>query len=103
MSRGNFLKPVSLLYLGILANPMYGSAFSFETNNDVIIGHNSHRYKVDINWGSLNFQKNPVKECCEIIQGSKGRLIKTWSNDYPKGHGLTLVKENEEDFLLITD
>jgi len=123
MSRRNFLKQTSLLSLGILTSPMYGSAFSLEANKDVIIGHNSHRYKVDMNWGNLNPQKIPVKDCHEIIQDSKGRivmltnhtknniiiydksgkLLKTWGTNYPGGHGLTLVKENGEDFLLITD
>ncbi|MGB0881047.1 MAG: 6-bladed beta-propeller, partial [Polaribacter sp.] len=83
----------------------------------------SHQYKVDMNWGNLNPSKVPVQDCHEIIQDSKGRivmltnhtknniiiydksgrLIKTWGTSYPGGHGLTLVKENGEDFLLITD
>ncbi len=123
MSRRTFLKQTSLLSLGILTNPIYGSAFSLAKNKDVIIGHNSHRYKVDLNWGNLDPLKNPVKDCHEIIQDSKGRivmltnhiknnviiydksgkLLSTWGKEYPGGHGLTLVKENGEDFLFITD
>ncbi|MCF8272410.1 MAG: 6-bladed beta-propeller [Flavobacteriaceae bacterium] len=123
MSRRKFLKQTSLASLGILASPMYSSAFSFNFNSDVIIGHNSHRYKVDMNWGNLNPLKTPVKDCHEMVQDSKGRivlltnhtknnviiydkfgkLLETWGTNFPGGHGLTLVKENGEDFLLITD
>lgn len=123
MSRRKFLKQTSLLSLGILSSSIYGSAYSFASNKDIIIGHNSHRYKVDMNWGNLNPKMTPVKDCHEIIQDSKGRivmltnhtknnviiydksgaLLETWGTNYPGGHGLTLVKENGEDFLLITD
>jgi len=123
MKRRKFLKNTALTSLGILTSSIYGSAFNFENHTDVIIGHNSHRYKVDMNWGNLNPLHVPVKDCHEMVLDSKGRivlltnhtknniiiydqsgrLIKTWGNAYPGGHGLTLVKENGEDFLLITD
>ncbi|WP_341214945.1 6-bladed beta-propeller [uncultured Wocania sp.] len=123
MSRRQFLKQSSLFSLGILTYPMCGNALEFGSKNDVIIGHNSHRYKVDMNWGNLDPLKTPVKDCHEMVQDSKGRivlltnhtknniiiydksgkLITTWGTKYPGGHGLTLVKENGEDFLLITD
>ena len=123
MSRRKFLKQSSCLSLGMLISPMYSSAFSLNKTKDVIIGHHSHRYKVDMNWGNLNPLKTPVKDCHEIVQDSKGRivmltnhtknniiiydtsgkLLETWGTKYPGGHGLTLIKENNEDFLLITD
>ena len=123
MGRRQFLKQSSLLSLGVLSYPLCGNALEFGFKNDVIIGHNSHRYKVDMNWGNLNPLKTPVKDCHEMVQDSKGRivlltnhtknnviiydksgkLLETWGTEYPGGHGLTLVKENGEDFLLITD
>ncbi|GAA4296364.1 NHL repeat-containing protein [Aestuariibaculum suncheonense] len=123
MSRRSFLKQSSLVSLGILTSPLYSSAFSFNRSKDVIVGHNSHRYKVDMNWGNLNPSVTPVKDCHEMIQDSKGRIllltnhtknnviiydksgkfISSWGTEFPGGHGLTLVKENGEDFLLITD
>ncbi|OIQ38029.1 MAG: 6-bladed beta-propeller [Bacteroidetes bacterium MedPE-SWsnd-G1] len=123
MSRRSFLKQSSLATLGILSSPMYSSAFSIGRNEDIIIGHNSHQYKVDVNWGNLDPTKVPVKDCHEMVQDSKGRLVmltnhtknnviiydksgkllETWGTNYPGGHGLTLLKENGEDFLLITD
>lgn len=108
---------------GLLTYPMFGSAFSFSDSKDVIVGHNSHRYKIDLDWGNLDLLKTPVNDCHEMIQDSKGRivlltnetknnviiydksgkLLETWGTNYPGAHGLTLVKENGEDFLLITD
>jgi len=90
---------------------------------DLIIGHNSHQYKIDLNWGTLDKQKYPVKDCHEMIQDSKGRivlltnhiknniliynkrgiLINAWGNDFPGAHGLTLSVEDGKDYLFITD
>ncbi len=123
MSRRTFLKQSSLGALGLLAYPAYNSALSLYHSEDAIIGHNSHRYKVDMSWGNLDPLKTPVNDCHEMVQDSKGRivlltnhtknnviiydksgrLLETWGTDYPGAHGLTLVKENGEDFLLISD
>lgn len=123
MSRRKFLKQSSFATLGLLTLPAYSSAFSFSDSKDVIIGHNSHKYKVDLSWGNLNPLQTPVNDCHEMVQDSKGRivlltnhtknnvivydksgkLLETWGTDYPGAHGLTLVKENGTDFLLITD
>ncbi len=123
MNRRNFLKQSSLAAAGLLVTPSLSSAFSLGTNTDVIVGHNSHQYKVDLSWGNLNPSKTPVNDCHEMIQDSKGRivlltnhtknnviiydksgkLLETWGTAYPGAHGLTLVKENGTDFLLITD
>ena len=90
---------------------------------DVVIGHHAHRYKVDLNWGALNAQFYPVKDCHEMVQDSRGRivlltnhtqnnviiydrsgrLIEVWGTEFPGAHGLTLNVEGGEDFLYITD
>jgi len=123
MSRRSFLKKSSLATLGLLAYPAYSSAFELNKNKDVIIGHNTHRYKVNLNWGNLDPLKTPVNDCHEMIQDSKGRIvlltnetknniivydksgkfIESWGTEYPGAHGLTLIKENGTDYLLITD
>ena len=123
MSRRKFLKRSSCLALGLFAYPAYSSAFSLSRTEDVIIGHNSHQYKVDLSWGNLDPLRTPVQDCHEMVQDSKGRivlltnhtknnviiydksgkLLETWGTKYPGAHGLTLVKENGSDFLLITD
>jgi peptidylamidoglycolate lyase len=123
MSRRKFLKQSSFLTMGVLAYPAFSNAFSFNNLNDVIVGHNTHKYKVNMNWGNLDPLQTPVKDCHEMVQDSKGRivlltnhiknnviiydksgkLLETWGTNYPGAHGLTLVKENGEDLLLITD
>ncbi len=109
--------------MGLLTYPAYSSAFTVNESKDMIIGHNSHQYKVDLTWGDLNPLQTPVQDCHEMVQDSKGRIIlltnhvknnviiydksgkllETWGTEYPGAHGLTLVKENGSDFLLITD
>ncbi len=103
------------------------SSFSFLEKNivfkDLIIGHNSHRYKIDMNWGALNSNFYPVNDCHEMVQDSKGRiilltnhtknniiiydksgkLIEVWGTEFPGAHGLTLNVENGEDILYIAD
>ncbi len=90
---------------------------------DVVIGHGTHRYKVGLNWGALNANFYPVKDCHEMVQDSRGRivlltnhtrnnviiydkagqLLEVWGTDFPGAHGLTLQVEGGEDFLYITD
>ena len=91
--------------------------------DSLILGHNSHQYKLDSQWGALDPQRYPVRDCHEMVQDSKGRillltnhtqnnvlvydksgkLLEAWGTDYPGAHGLTLSKENGEDFLFIAD
>jgi len=90
---------------------------------DLIIGHSSHQYKIDLNWGALDSNLYPVNDCHEMVQDSKGRiilltnhtknnviiydksgkLIEVWGTEFPGAHGLTLNVENGEDFLYISD
>jgi hypothetical protein len=92
-------------------------------SEDIILGHNHKRYKIDTEWGKLDFQRYPVKDCHEMVQDSKGRillltnetknnviiydkkgkLVSTWGNEYPGAHGLTLFHENGTDVLFICD
>ena len=89
----------------------------------MIIGHNDFRYRVNANWSQAIPAKIPVNDCHEMVQDPKGRIIlltndtsnnlifydrsgkvlKAFGNDFPGAHGLTLVNENGEEFLFITD
>ncbi len=124
MTRRDFLKNntagVTGLAFGI---PLLGKWNSSRQWKDMVIGHNSFRYKIDLNWGALNPTFYPVKDCHEMVQDSKGRLVlltnhtrnniiiydksgrllETWGTEYPGAHGLTLNVENGRDFLYITD
>jgi hypothetical protein len=78
---------------------------------------------VKVGWGMLDAGKNPVNDCHEMVEDAKGRLImlgnetknnvliydksgkllETWGTTYIGGHGLTIVNEGGEQFLLICD
>jgi len=90
---------------------------------DTIIGHGDFKYKVDKNWAKISVNTNPLFNCHEMVQDSKGRLIMIgdnthnniiifdksgkvldfWGNALPGGHGLSISKEGTEDFLVMTD
>src|SRR5687768_6723090 len=108
-----------------------GAAFTLPVFNIIskpllaeeIIGHGAFRYRVHKAWGNLDPATTPVKNCHEMVIDSKGRLImvtdeiknniiiydrsgkliKTWGNEYPGGHGLTLFDEGGEEVLFISD
>lgn len=91
--------------------------------DDLIIGHNGFRYKVDKSWAKISVNSTPIFNCHEMVQDSKGRLIMlgdnvrnnilifdksgklldSWGTAWPGGHGLTLAKEGGEDVLYIVD
>jgi len=88
-----------------------------------IIGHGSHKYRVQQGWGNLDSSKFPINNCHEMVQDSKGRLIMigdevknniliydrsgklldSWGHEFPGGHGLTLWNANGAEFLFICD
>lgn len=90
---------------------------------DEIIGHGNFRYRVHKAWGNLDPASTPVKNCHEMVIDKKGRLImvtdetknniiiydrsgkllSTWGNEFPGGHGLTLFAEGGEEVLFISD
>lgn len=108
-----------------------GAAFSLPVFNIIskplldeeVIGHGNFRYRVHQSWGNLDPAKTPVKNCHEMVMDSKGRLIMvtdeiknniimydrsgklitTWGNEFPGGHGLTLFDEGGEEVLFICD
>ncbi len=90
---------------------------------DYVVGHGEFKYRVDKEWGIQNPRKIPVKDCHEMVQDSKGRLIlltnetinnvliydrsgkvlNTWTLDLPGAHGLTIADEGGEEVLFMTD
>lgn len=120
MNRRTFVQKSLIAATGIAAMPPLVRP---EKTDQLVLGHNSHQYKLDANWGNLNPKQYPVKDCHEMVQDSQGRillltnetknnvlvydksgkLLKTWGTEYPGAHGLTLSKENGEDFLFISD
>lgn len=95
----------------------------FAKEKGPVYGHNGMRYTLDTSWGQLDSTKYPVKDCHEMVQDKKGRIIlltnetknnvliynksgkflESWGNEFPGGHGLTLADENGTQYLYITD
>jgi hypothetical protein len=125
MQRRTFLQTTFTTLAGTTLLPASGHTLfqKLQSMKDLTIGHNSHRYKIDLNWGALNSHYYPVNDCHEMVQDSKGRillltnhtknnvivydksgqLIEVWGTEFPGAHGLTLHVENGEDFLYISD
>jgi len=107
------------------ASTMSGAVniISRRTLPEQIIGHGEFQYRVDLEWGNLDPMAHPVKNCHEMVQDRAGRLIMitdetrnniliydksgklldSWGDTYPFGHGLTLSEEGDEEFLWICD
>lgn len=120
MNRKKFLQQSSVLAAGMLYAP---SIISRQPQEEVILGHNNKRYRLNTKWSQLSPEKNPVKDCHEMVQDAKGRiilltnetknnviiydksgkLISSWGHEYPGAHGLTIFNENGDDVLFICD
>ncbi|MCH5597493.1 NHL repeat-containing protein [Niabella ginsengisoli] len=125
MNKRNFLKTATILTTAIAAKPAaaFGINKKLKLEDDVLIGHGGFKYKVHKNWAKISPAHNPLFNCHEMVMDSKGRLIMIgdhtnnnilvfdksgklldfWGTQYPGGHGLSIGKEGEADFLVITD
>ncbi|MFS4456711.1 6-bladed beta-propeller [Maribacter sp. 2304DJ31-5] len=121
MKRRDFVINSSIFSAGIASG--LAQANNFLSYKNAVIGHNSHQYKIDLQWGALNSNFYPVNDCHEMVQDSQGRIIlltnhtknniivydrsgkllEVWGTQYPGAHGLTLHIENGEDVLYISD
>lgn len=124
-TRRNFIKNTTLATATTLSSSSFGFSILHQDNKaeELIIGHGDFKYKVDKSWAKISANSNPIFNCHEMVQDSKGRLIMLgdnvrnnilifdksgklldfWGTAFPGGHGLTLTKEGGEDFLLIVD
>lgn len=120
MQRRKFLRHTAILSAAAVAFPAVRASKKMAP---VVLGHNNKKYVLDNNWGKLDFAKYPVKDCHEMVQDKKGRillltndtannviiydrsgkLITTWGHEYPGAHGLTLFDENGSEVLFICD
>ncbi|SHK68160.1 hypothetical protein SAMN04488028_107105 [Reichenbachiella agariperforans] len=124
-ARRNFIKK------GTLAAGALGTTQAFGANiidskkvaKERILGHGDYQYRLIEDWAQMWNSNLPILNCHEMVMDSKGRLIMlgdhkannvivfdksgkvidSWGCSFPGGHGLTLSKEGEEDFLFIAD
>jgi sugar lactone lactonase YvrE len=118
MERRKFIKETAVFSAGFfIAKDMLAK------DDGPIYGHNNMRYRMNKSWSKADPLYYPVNDCHEMIQDSKGRiflltnetknnvliynksgrLLDNWGHDFPGGHGLTLVNENGDEYLFITD
>lgn len=121
MIRRKFISDLSLSIGGLATTPYL--SFHKSKYEDLILGHGSHQYKIDLDWGKLDVAQHPVNDCHEMVQDSKGRIIlltnhtqnniiiynkdgvlqEVWGTEFPGAHGLTLHNEGGKDILYISD
>lgn len=117
MDRRKFVKNSSFAMAGIICSR------HINLQQDQILGHQNKRYRIDTHWSKADVSKNPVNDCHEMVQDSKGRillltnetrnnvliydkngkLLSWWGTSYPGAHGLTIFNENGTDVLFICD
>lgn len=115
MKRRAFIRNSALAAAGTV----YITKDLFAQDKSVVYGHNNMKYSLDTKWCKADPLKNPVNDCHEMVQDASGRIIlltnetknnimifdtagkllKTWGDSFPGGHGLTLAN----DTLFITD
>lgn len=118
MNRKNFLRTASVVTGGIII-----TRDLFAKENSPVYGHNGLTYRMNNKWSKLEASKFPVKDCHEMVQDSRkriilltnetknnilvydksGKLLQSWGHEFPGAHGLTLHKTGGEEFLFITD
>ena len=117
MHRRNFIRNTSLGSAGVFVQP---SSLFYD---DPVLGQGSSQYRLDTSWSKADVSRNPVNDCHEMVQDSKGRIIlltnetknnvliydkkgkllTSWGTEYPGAHGLTIFNENGTDVLFICD
>jgi 6-bladed beta-propeller len=122
-SRRNFMKNTAFSIGAMAIGNQVSGKILMPKPSEIIVGHNSHKYKVVAGWGLLDAGKNPVNDCHEMVEDAKGRLImctnetknniiiydksgkllETWGKTYPGAHGLSIMNEGGQQYLLITD
>jgi peptidylamidoglycolate lyase len=120
MKRKQFIQQTSLAAASILLTP---SLLKSAKPEDTILGHGNKRYRINTKWSKADMMQYPVKDCHEMVQDKKGRIIlltnetknnvliydrsgkllSSWGAEYPGAHGLTLFNENGDDVLFICD
>lgn len=92
-------------------------------HHGAIVGHGKFQYRVDKLWCKADREKNPVKDCHEMVESRDGRLflitnlkqnnvltfnpdgelVDAWSLGLGGGHGLSIHLEDQTEYLYLTD
>ncbi|MFC4096573.1 NHL repeat-containing protein [Euzebyella saccharophila] len=123
-SRRNFIKATGIVSGASLIAPSYTFGIIHKKKKGALVGHGDFQYRVDQEWGIQDPTKIPVNDCHEMVMDSKGRILMTttgannnnvlvydksgkvlesWGTTFPGAHGLSIMGENSDQFLFITD
>lgn len=81
-----FTKSSLTAFAGSWLLPSINPIFNSKNIEDLIIGHASHRYKIDLTWGALNADFHPVNDCHEIIKTTiDGKIVMTLPSPQTSG------------------
>ena len=69
MQRRDFLRNSSLAMAGLITVP------DVRFNDDLVLGQNKKRYKIDTKWSKADVSRYPVNDCHEMIQDKQGRIV----------------------------
>lgn len=123
-SRREFIRNSAIASTAAFVKPGFGFSILHKDlkPEETVIGHGGFTYRADKNWAKISVNTNPLFNCHEMVQDSKGRLIMLgdnirnnilifdksgklldfWGSAFPGGHGLSILTE-DEDCLFITD
>lgn len=122
-TRRTFLKKTAAVSMGSVVIPSFYIQNKQTVASEQIIGHGKFKYRVHPEWGNLNPNETPVKNCHEMVMDNQGRLIMVgdetknnvliydksgklldhWGTTYTGGHGLTIWDAGGEEFLFLSD
>lgn len=74
-TRRDFIKKGSLAAGGAFIPSIFHIGQSKPKLDETILGHGDFQYRVHKEWGDLDPENTPVKNCHEMVMDSKGRLI----------------------------
>ena len=72
MKRKDFIQQTSLAATSMLISSSFLTSGKKE---DIILGHGKKRYRINTKWSKADAMQYPVKDCHEMIQDKKGRII----------------------------
>lgn len=75
MNRRNFLSKTSLGLAASSLSVPFAFSQSKTSYDGTVVGHGTHRYRVDTKWAQTSHEKHPVRDCHEMVQSSDGRLF----------------------------
>jgi peptidylamidoglycolate lyase len=72
MKRKHFIRQSSFAATAMFLSPSILKSSKME---DIILGQGNKRYRINTKWSKADAMQYPVKDCHEMIQDKKGRIL----------------------------